>query len=172
MEYPIWHLTTLGGGFWIAFIATIHVYVAHFAVGGGLFLVLTEQAAYRSNNIHLLEYAKKHTKFFLLLTMAFGAVSGVAIWFTIVLLAPQATITLIHQFVFGWAAEWVCFLAEIVALIIYYYTWETMNRRDHVIIGWLYFIFGWFSLFLINGIIGFMLTPGDWLQTKDRKSVV
>ena len=167
MEYPIWHLTTLGGGFWIAFIATIHVYVAHFAVGGGLFLVLTEQAAYRSNNIHLLEYAKKHTKFFLLLTMAFGAVSGVAIWFTIVLLAPQATITLIHQFVFGWAAEWVCFLAEIVALIIYYYTWETMNRRDHVIIGWLYFIFGWFSLFLINGIIGFMLTPGDWLQTKD-----
>jgi len=167
MEYPIWQLTTLGGGFWIAFIATIHVYVAHFAVGGGLFLVLTEQAAYRNNNIHLLEYAKKHTKFFLLLTMAFGAVSGVAIWFTIALIAPQATITLIHQFVFGWAAEWVCFLGEIVALIIYYYTWETMNRRDHVIVGWLYFIFGWLSLFLINGIIGFMLTPGDWLTTKD-----
>lgn len=167
MEYPIWHLTTLGGGFWIAFIATIHVYVAHFAVGGGLFLVLTEQAAYRSNNIHLLNYAKKHTKFFLLLTMAFGAVSGVAIWLTIALLAPQATITLIHQFVFAWAAEWVCFLGEIVALIIYYYTWETMNRRDHMNVGWLYFIFGWFSLFLINGIIGFMLTPGDWIKTKD-----
>ncbi|MGL1863261.1 MAG: cytochrome ubiquinol oxidase subunit I [Pseudodesulfovibrio sp.] len=167
MEYPIWQLSTLGGGFWIAFIATIHVYVAHFAVGGGLFLVLMEQAAYRTNNIDLLNYAKKYTKFFLLLTMAFGAVSGVAIWFTVALLAPQATITLIHQFVFGWAAEWVCFLGEIVALIIYYYTWETMNRRDHVIVGWLYFIFGWFSLFLINGIIGFMLTPGDWIQTKD-----
>lgn len=166
MEYPIWQLTTLGGGFWIAFIATIHVYVAHFAVGGGLFLVLMEQAAYRSNNIHLLNYAKKHTRFFLLLTMAFGAVSGVAIWLTIALLAPQATITLIHQFVFGWAAEWVCFLGEIIALIIYYYTWETMNRRDHVTIGWLYFLFGWLSLFLINGIIGFMLTPGEWIKTK------
>lgn len=167
MEYPIWQLSALGGGFWIAFIATIHVYVAHFAVGGGLFLVLMEQAAYRNNNIHLLQYAKKYTRFFLLLTMAFGAVSGVAIWFTVALLSPQATITLIHQFVFGWAAEWVCFLGEIVALIIYYYTWETMNRRDHVVIGWLYFIFGWLSLFLINGIIGFMLTPGDWLKTKD-----
>lgn len=167
MEYPIWQLTTLGGGFWIAFIATIHVYVAHFAVGGGLFLVLTERAAYRTGNPHLLEYAKKHTKFFLLLTMAFGAVSGVAIWFTIALLAPQATITLIHQFVFGWAAEWVCFLGEIVALIIYYYTWNTMDRRDHMIVGTLYFVFGWFSLFLINGIIGFMLTPGDWIVTKD-----
>ncbi len=166
MEYPIWQLTTLGGGFWIAVIATLHVYVAHFAVGGGLFLVLMEQAAYRNNNPHLLEYTKKHSRFFLLLTMAYGAVSGVAIWVTVALLAPQATITLIHQFVFGWAAEWVCFLGEIVALIIYYYTWDTMNRRDHVIIGWLYFVFGWFSLFLINGIIGFMLTPGDWLTTK------
>ena len=167
MEYPIWQLTTLGGGFWIALVATVHVYVAHFAVGGGLFLVLTEQAAYRTNNIHLLEWAKKHTRFFLLLTMAFGGVTGVGIWFTVALLAPQATITLIHQFVFGWAAEWVCFLGEIVALIIYYYTWDSMNRRDHVVVGWLYFIFGWFSLFLINGIVGFMLTPGEWLATKD-----
>lgn len=166
MDYPIWQLTTLGGGFWIALVATVHVYVAHFAVGGGLFLVLVEQAAYRTNNIHLLEWTKKHTRFFLLLTMAFGGVTGVGIWFAIALLAPQATITLIHQFVFGWAAEWVCFLGEIVALIIYYYTWDSMNRRDHVVVGWLYFIFGWFSLFLINGIVGFMLTPGDWITTK------
>ncbi|MGE4421581.1 MAG: cytochrome ubiquinol oxidase subunit I [Pseudodesulfovibrio sp.] len=166
MEYPIWHLTTLGGGFWIALIATVHVYVAHFAVGGGLFLVLTERAAYKSNNIHLLEYARKHTRFFLLLTMAFGGVTGVAIWLTVALLAPEATITLIHQFVFGWAAEWVCFLGEIVALIIYYYAWDEMDRRDHMIVGWLYFLFGWLSLFLINGIIGFMLTPGGWLQTR------
>ena len=167
MEYPIWQLTTLGGGFWIALIATLHVYVAHFAVGGGLFLVLTERAAYRSNNVHLLAYARKHSRFFLLLTMAFGAVSGVAIWFTVALLAPQATITLIHQFVFGWAAEWVCFLGEIVALLIYYYTWDSMDRDDHMVLGWLYFLFAWLSLFLINGIIGFMLTPGEWINTKD-----
>jgi len=166
MEYPIWQLATLGGGFWIAFIATVHVYVAHFAVGGGLLLVLLERAAYKTNNVHLLEYTKKHSKFFLLLTMAFGAVTGVAIWFTIALLAPQATITLIHQFVFGWAAEWVCFMGEIVALIIYFYTWNTMDRDDHMKIGWLYFLFGWLSLFLITGIIGFMLTPGDWIKTK------
>jgi mono/diheme cytochrome c family protein len=167
MEYPIWQLTTLGGGFWIAFIATVHVYVAHFAVGGGLFLVLTEMAAYRKNNPHLLAYARKHTRFFLLLTMAFGGVTGVAIWFTVALLAPQATITLIHHFVFAWAAEWVFFLGEIVALLIYYYAWDTMNRRDHLIVGSLYFVCAWGSLFLINGIVGFMLTPGDWTQTRD-----
>ena len=39
MNYPVWELTTAGGGFLIALIAVFHVYIAHFAVGGGLFLV-------------------------------------------------------------------------------------------------------------------------------------
>ena len=40
MNYPIWQLDFAGGGLLIATIAILHVYVAHFAVGGGLFLVL------------------------------------------------------------------------------------------------------------------------------------
>jgi len=166
MEYPIWQLTTLGGGFWVALIATVHVFVAQFAVGGGLFLVLTERYAYKQNSPEILEYVKKHSKFFLLLTMVFGGVTGVGIWVTISLLSPQATITLIHHFVFGWAAEWVCFLTEIVALLVYFYGWNRLTRSQHVIVGWLYFLFAWLSLFLVNGIIGFMLTPGEWLQTE------
>jgi hypothetical protein len=166
MEYPIWQLTTLGGGFWIALIATVHVYVAQFAVGGGLFLVLTERYAYRHDSPDILEYVKKHSKFFLLLTMVFGGVTGVGIWFTIALLSPQATITLIHHFVFGWASEWVCFLGEIVALLVYFYGWKRLNRGQHMAVGWLYFAFAWLSLFLVNGIIGYMLTPGDWTQTE------
>jgi cytochrome bd-type quinol oxidase subunit 1 len=166
MEYPIWELTTLGGGFFIALIAIFHVFVSHFAVGGGLFLPLFEKMAYDQKSDVLLDYVRKHTKFFLLLTMVFGGMTGVGIWFTISVLAPQATSTLIHTFVFGWATEWVFFLAEIAALLIYYYRWDKMGRRDHLIVGWLYFVFAWLSLFLINGIIGFMLTPGDWLETK------
>ena len=41
-HYPVWNTEVFGGGFWIALISIIHVYIAHFAVGGGLFLVLTE----------------------------------------------------------------------------------------------------------------------------------
>lgn len=164
MNYPFWELTTLGGGFFIALTAVLHVFVSHFAVGGGLFLPLFETVAYKKDSPAILEYVKRHTKFFLLLTMVFGGMSGVGIWFTISVLAPQATSTLIHTFVFGWAAEWVCFLAEIVALLIYHYRFNKMPRRDHLIVGWLYFIFAWLSLFLINGIIGFMLTPGGWLD--------
>ena len=43
----------------------------------------------------------------------FGTVSGVGIWFAIGLTHPEATSTLIHNFVFGWAMEWVFFLVEL-----------------------------------------------------------
>jgi hypothetical protein len=165
MNYPVWELYTTGGGFLIASIAVIHVYVSHFAIGGGLFLILAEKKAYKSNEPQILEYVKKHTKFFLLLTMVFGGISGVGIWFTIALLNPGATSTLIHTFVFGWATEWVCFSGEIVALFIYFYTFGKISRKHHLRIGWIYFIFAWLSLFWINGIIDFMLTPGQWIET-------
>ena len=165
MNYPVWQLDFAGGGLFIALIAILHVYISHFAIGGGLFLVLTEMKGYREGSQPILDYTRKHTRFFLLLTLVLGAMTGVGIWFTIALIAPAATSILIHNFVFGWAIEWVFFLAEIVSILIYYQTFGRMERRSHLIIGWLYFIFAWLSLFAINGIIGFMLTPGEWLTT-------
>ena len=115
MNYPIWELTTAGGGLLIALMAVVHVYVAHFAVGGGLYLVLLQRKAYAERSPEMLAYLKRHARFFLLLSMVFGGITGVGIWFTIALLNPAATTTLIHTFVFGWATEWVCFVGEIVA---------------------------------------------------------
>lgn len=164
MNYPVWLLDTFGGGTLIALIAIVHVYVSHFAVGGGLFLVITEMKGLRENSPAILEYTRKHTRFFLLLTMVFGSLTGVAIWFTISLLSPAGTSSLIHTFVFGWAIEWVFFLGEIVSLLLYYYTFNKISSRSHLILGWIYFVCAWASLFVINGIIDYMLTPGEWLN--------
>lgn len=165
MNYPIWEITSAGGGLLVALIAVIHVYVAHFAVGGGLFLVMLEAKGYREKSDPILTFAKQHAKFFLLLTLVFGSLTGVAIWFIIALLSPGTTSILIHTFVFGWAAEWVCFIGEIIALFVYYYTFGKMEKTAHLRIGLLYFLFAWLSLFIVNGIIGFMLTPGKWVET-------
>ncbi len=165
MNYPAWFLPNLGGGLLIAIISVLHVVISHLAVGGGLFLVLTERKAVITKNHALLEYVRRHTWFFLLLTMVFGGMSGVGIWFIISLVHPAATSSLIHTFVFGWAIEWVFFIGEIVALLIYHYRFGKMDHKSHMIIGWLYFIFAWLSLFIINGILGFMLTPGKWIET-------
>ncbi len=164
MNYPYWELWTTGGGFWIALIAIVHVFVSHFAVGGGLFLVLLESKARNTQDKGLLDFVRVHAKFFLLLTMVFGGLTGVGIWFTISLLNPAATSVLIHNFVFGWATEWVFFFVEIAALLIYVATFDKMNPKTHIKIGWIYFGAAWASLFIINGILTFMLTPGGWLQ--------
>ena len=133
MNYPIWEIPNIGSAFWVAFMTIPHVYIAHFAIGGGLFLVLTELKAYRENSEAILNYTRSHAKFFLLLTMVYGGVSGVGIWFTIALANPQVTSSLIHTFVFGWAIEWVFFLGEIVALLIYHYYFDRLQRKDRTI---------------------------------------
>ncbi len=164
MNYPNWYLPEIGGGLLIAIIAIAHVVISHLAVGGGLFLVLTEIRARKTNDYAMLDYVRRHTNFFVLLTMVFGGVSGVGIWFIIALVNPAATSTLIHNFVFGWAIEWVFFICEIIALLIYSIRFDKMKPKDHIMVGWLYFIFAWLSLFVINGILGFMLTPGAWIE--------
>jgi hypothetical protein len=167
MNYPVWQLDAFGGGLLIAIIAIVHVYISHFAVGGGLFLVLTEMKGLREGSSEILAYTRRHTKFFLLLTMVLGGMTGVGIWFTIALLSPAATSSLIHIFVFAFAIEWVFFLAEIVSLLFYYYTFDRLSPRKHLILGWIYFGCAWASLFTINGIIDFMLTPGTWLTDNN-----
>jgi len=106
MNFPVWDVW-FGSGILIAVVAVIHVFVSHFAVGGGLFLVLTERKAYRENDSGLLSWLKLHSAFFVLLTVVWGAVTGVGIWWTIALVSPQATSALIHTFVWFWAIEWV-----------------------------------------------------------------
>ena len=164
MNYPIWDLTW-GMGLLIAIVSVVHVFVSHFAVGGGLFLVLTEKKAYREQDDALLGWLKRHTKFFVLVTVVFGAVTGVGIWFTIGLIHPSGTSSLIHAYVWGWAIEWVFFFLEITAALLYLYGWERLDRKTHLWLGWIYFISAFMSMVIINGIITFMLTPGRWIVT-------
>lgn len=165
LDFPAWRLETLGGGFWIALIATFHVFIALFAIGGGLFLVLTEHKGYREKSRAILDYTRSHARFFLWITTVLGAVSGVGIWFTIMLLAPAATRILVGEFLFAWASEWAFFLAEVISLFAYVYSFGRVKPKRHLTIGWIYFAFAWLSLFAVNGIVSFMLTPGDWIHT-------
>ena len=167
MNYPIWELTTIGGPTLIAVISVLHVFIAHIAVGGGLFIWLTDLKGWRQNNPEIHSYLRRHTWFFLLVTLVLGAVTGVGIWFIIALVSPAATSILIHNFVFGWAIEWVFFLGEIIALLVYHYHFEHLGRKQRLTIAFLYALFAWLSLFAVNGIIDFMLTPGGWLESRN-----
>ena len=51
MDYPIWDLA-MGGGLLMALVAIPHVIVAHFAVGGGLLIAVTETLAVKRDGLH------------------------------------------------------------------------------------------------------------------------
>lgn len=164
MNYPFWDVG-IGYGWLMAAISVFHVFISHFAIGGGLYLVVVEYFARRNRDAFRLDFLQYVSKFFVLATLVAGAVTGVGIWFIIGLLNPAATEALIHHFVWGWATEWTFFVVEIIAAILYLYGWNRISARAHLTIGWIYFAAAWLSLVVINGIITFMLSPGDWLTT-------
>lgn len=167
MHYPWWYIPHLTSPMLIAVIATLHVLVSHYAVGGGLFLAVEAAHAYRTTDSVYLAYLKRHAGFFILLTVVFGAISGVGIWWTIGLASPMATELLIRTFVFGWATEWVFFVLELSSAFIFYYCWGKLPEKTHVAIGWIYALAAWISLVLITGITAFMLNPGEWVENRN-----
>ena len=172
MIFPVWELQSVSGGFLIAAISVIHVFVAQFAVGGGFFLLRAETLAEKEHSVPIMDWTERHAKFFLLLTMVFGGLSGVAIWVIISLTSPAATSLLVREFLYGWATEWCFFVGEIVALLLYSAGFAkvrsgAMSHETHRKFGLAYAVFSFLSLFVINGIVSFMLTPGYWPQTRN-----
>jgi len=164
MGYPFWHVPGVGSTMLIPAIALPHVLVSHFAVGGGILLWLGIRSAHRQSDVEFLQYLRKLTRFFVLLTVVFGAITGVGIWWTIALSSPEATSTLIHAFVFGWATEWVTFVIELVAAFGLFYFWDRFTPRAHIQVALAYALAAWVSLVLITGITAFMLSTGAWTE--------
>jgi cytochrome bd-type quinol oxidase subunit 1 len=163
--YPYWEVPVLGGGMVIALVATIHVLIAHFAVGAGILIALTESRIARRPSPVLRDFLRRFGKFILLFSFVAGALTGVGIWFSIGLVAPRATSLLIHNYVWGWAAEWCLFAIEIAAGYAYYFSFDRLSDGKRRALAWIYAWAAWGSLAIINGIICFMLTPGKWLAT-------
>jgi cytochrome bd-type quinol oxidase subunit 1 len=162
VDYPFFDVPKLGSGMLIAIVAIFHVVIAHLTVGAGFFIGIAHTVAVRRQDSLLLDYLRRFSLSFILLTLVAGAVSGVGIWVTISLGSPSATSALIHFFVWGWAIEWVFFIVEIAAAYIYYYGWYRLTPKRHIAVAWIYCFTAFMSLFIINGIIAFMLTSGSW----------
>ena len=163
--YPLFEIPVVGGPILIAAIATFHIIPSHVATGAFWITYFIERKALRENRPELLEFLKKLSLSILIFCFVTGSLTGVGIWFAATVLSPRAISGLIHTYVWGWAAEWVFFVIEIVAIYVYYYTFDKISPKTHLRIGLIYAVAAWFSMVIITGILGFMLTPGGWLET-------
>jgi hypothetical protein len=104
---------------------------------------------------------------FFLLTTTVGALSGVGIWFTVMVSAPQALSALLSIFFWAWFVEWGVFIAEVVMVLAYFLSWNRFKqRKHHLALGWAYVATSFLTLAIISGILGAMLTPGTWLEDR------
>ncbi|MEF3169451.1 MAG: cytochrome c [Deltaproteobacteria bacterium] len=163
--YPFFELPSFTSGMLIALIASFHILPSHLATGAFWFTVSVERDAIRRNRPELLDFLKKYTLFILLFCFVFGSLTGVGIWFSSTVASPRGISGLIHNYVWGWATEWVFFIIEIVTIYTYYYTFGKIGSRTHLRIGWIYAWAAWISMIIITGILSFMLSSGKWIET-------
>lgn len=163
--YPVWEVPYLTGGIVLALIATFHILPSHLTIGAMWFNVYVETKAYKENRPELLEFIKKYSLLLLIFSYVFGSLSGIGIWYAATVANPRGISGLIHNYVWGWATEWVFFIIEVTAIFIYYYTLNKIDRKTHLKIGWIFAISSWITMIIIVGILAFMLTPGKWPQT-------
>jgi hypothetical protein len=156
MEYPQIDVPVIGGGLLIALMATVHVFVANFIVGGSLFLIVLERKGWT-------DAARSFAKTLLVTMGIVGSVTGVGIWFAILGVAPRATQELIRIFFWPLVAEYAMFVLEIAAMAVVVYGWDRVRRGRWEALA---AAASWLSLAIINGLLSFMLSSGKWPETQ------
>lgn len=166
--YPTTDVGPLMKGMVIGGVGIVHVFLAQFAIGGGLLLAYLEwRRQRRPDEPHLGRFIHSYFQTLVLVSFVLGAVTGVAMWLTTILVGARTIGLMVDEFHWLWATEWVCFCVEVAAG----YTFVRYGKRlsDRARLGTLatYATASWLSLFWINGILSWQLTPGDWIRDHD-----
>lgn len=165
MNFPVLEVPLLGGELLMAGISLVFAISAFFAVGGGTFQVLLERRALREGNQALLSFLQDWSRFFLLMTVIVGFVSWLGIWVGTVVLAPSAAFALLRILFWVFSAISLLLVVQGASALLYHSAWGVVRPADHARIGWIFAVSAWLTLFALNGIMTFMLTPGEWLAT-------
>jgi cytochrome bd ubiquinol oxidase subunit I len=164
--YPINEFGPAMPGAMIGGLAIVHVFLAQFAVGGGMLMCYFQWLAMAGQNPHARQFVDGYFKALVLLSFVVGALTGVGIWFAAIQVSPATIGAMVDSFHWLWAAEWMFFCLEIVSGYCFYRYHRRLSDKASLTLLGLYSLAAWMSLFLINGILSWQLTPGSWVDTQ------
>ena len=147
-------------GMVIGGIGIVHVFLAQFAIGGGMLLWYFERLAQRGVERDARKLVDGLFQVLVLVSFVLGALTGVAIWFATIQVGARSIGLMIDEFHWLWASEWVCFSVEVVAGYAFVRCGPWLADRARLRLLALYATASWLSLFFINGILSWQLTPG------------
>ena len=165
--YPMWYVPTIGSAIVIGIIASIHVMASHVSVGASILLAYLATKAYKENQPQIYDYIKRYLLTLLVFSYVSGSITGPGIWFSATVANPRGISALIHNFVWVWAAEWIWFVAEVTLVYILFYTLGRIDQKSWLRLAWTFAIGSWATMYIIVGILSFMLSPGHekWFTT-------
>ena len=162
-SYPVNEFGPLMKGLVIGGVGILHVFLAQFAIGGGALLYYFERLGQRGMQ-DARTFVDGYFKVLVLVSFVVGALTGVAMWFTTIQVGARTIGLMIDEFHWLWATEWVWFSIEICAGYAFYRFGPALDDRARRRLLALYAFAAWMSLFWINGILSWQLTPGEWLH--------
>src|SRR4051812_30021371 len=149
-------------GMVIGGVGILHVFLAQIAIGGRLLLLYFERSRAKEPDARL--FVDGYFQILVLISFVIGALTGVAMWFTAIQVGARTIGLMVDQFHWLWATEWVCFSVEVVAGYAFVRAGKRLGDRARVRLLALYAVASWLSLFFINGILSWQLTPGRYLD--------
>jgi len=163
--YPINDFGPLMKGLVIGAMGIFHVFVAQFAIGGGMLMCYFQWLAQTGRCPPARRFLDSYFKALVLISFVIGALTGVGMWFTSIQISPRTIGLMLDAFHWLWATEWTFFCLEIVAGYAFYRHAARLSDRARMSLLLLYTFAAWMSLFWINGILSWQLTPGRWVET-------
>lgn len=151
-------------GMIIGGLGIFHVFVAQFAIGSGLLMCYFQWLAQTGREPHARKFLDGFYRVLVLISFVIGAVTGVGMWFTSIQISPVTIGFMIDQFHWLWATEWTFFCLEVGAGYAFYRYGKHLNNKSRMTLLVFYALAAWMSLFWINGILSFQLTPGSWSE--------
>ena len=163
--YPLHDFGPLMKGLVIGGMGIFHVFLAQFAIGGGWLMLYFQWLAQSGREIHARQFLDGFFKVLVLISFVLGALTGVGMWLTSIQVSAPTIGLMVDTFHWFWAIEWTFFCLEVVAGYCFYRWGPRLgdNLRWRLLLC--YAVAAWFSLFWINGILSWQLTPGSWLQS-------
>src|SRR3954469_18893300 len=150
-------------GLVIGGVGIFHVFLAQFAIGGGMLMWYFERIGQRGQP-DARRFVDGYFRVLVLVSFVVGALTGVAMWFTTIQVGARTIGLMIDQFHWLWATEWVAFSVEVAAGYAFVRIGRRLDDRARMRLLALYATASWFSLFWINGILSWQLTPGRYLD--------
>lgn len=164
--YPINDFGPAMKGIIIGGLGVTHVFLAMFAIGGGMLMCYFQWLASTGREPNARRFVDGYFKVLVLVSFVLGAVTGVAMWFVSIQISARTIGMMVGEFHWVWAIEWTFFALEIVAGYCFYRYGPRLSDPIRLQLLVIYSVASWFSLFWINGILSWQLTPGWWPETE------